>query len=155
MHAFLGLALLNQMVFLQRGAWGKYSYRHIVSCYMFVDIHADILFHAICLLHSCYMCCANSFAHSTICFASQMQQCQMFSPQTWMHSGIRIATIWRHWLITGCAKCVVCVSAVVAVFMCMCRLLYVSFSAYVSGCYSMSSSSSHIAIGGITQPFVS
>ena len=45
-------------------------------------------------------------------------------------------------------------SAVVAVFMCMCLLLYVSFSAYVSGCYSRSSSSSHTAIGGITQPFV-
>ena len=49
----------------------------------------------------------------------------------------------------------VCVSAVVAVFMCMCLLLHVSFNAYVSGCYSRSSSSSHTAIGGITQPFVS
>ena len=53
-----------------------------------------------------------------------------------------------------CQVCCVCVSAVVAAFMCMCLLLYVSFSAYVSGCYSRSSSSSHTAIGGITQPFV-
>ena len=122
MHALLGLALLNQMVFLQRGAWGNYSYRHIGSCYMFVDIHADMLFHAICLLHSCYMYCASSFAHSAICFSFQMQQCQMFFTQTWMHSFIRVATIWRHWLITSCATCVVCVSAVVAVFMCLCVL---------------------------------